>query len=281
MEQKIIKPLKTFYKKVDLRSKKEMVEFLTNHYRYNTMSSWNQSTSYANKVKIHSVIPASHSNTVYELIDTEGFYERLNDILNDWGRENDWKYQAGFNGRSGGYIVMYEGYRKESSHKSRCSSCYQRNFKKVPDFDTTTDEGKFKLYFIAHPMWTTEVYLRRSADEVKALNLTDEQIRDILIQRKLLEEYTTDNRCGKCGAYDRKNVKLYETGCWPGRSIDMHEDFEDWGMGSLKERVQLVQSFDKMCDSVVEETIYMASEYHVEEVEVPCTRKEKRVVENQ
>ena len=33
--------MKQFSKKVDLRNHKEMVEFLTSHFRYNTMNSWN------------------------------------------------------------------------------------------------------------------------------------------------------------------------------------------------------------------------------------------------
>ena len=43
--------MKQFSKKVDLRNRKEMVEFLTSHFRYNTMNSWNNSTSYAHSVE--------------------------------------------------------------------------------------------------------------------------------------------------------------------------------------------------------------------------------------
>lgn len=34
-----------FAKKVDTRSRQAMAEFLTNHFRYYTMNSWNGSTS--------------------------------------------------------------------------------------------------------------------------------------------------------------------------------------------------------------------------------------------
>ena len=43
--------MKQFSKKVDLGSRKEMVEFLTSHFRYNAMNSWNNSTSYAHSVE--------------------------------------------------------------------------------------------------------------------------------------------------------------------------------------------------------------------------------------
>lgn len=42
----------TFYeKKVNTKDRKEMIAFLKNHFRYDTMNSWNRSTSYANNVK--------------------------------------------------------------------------------------------------------------------------------------------------------------------------------------------------------------------------------------
>jgi len=48
---------KHFYKKVDIRKPKDMIDYLKNHFRYNTMNSWNRSTSYANNLKIYKVIP--------------------------------------------------------------------------------------------------------------------------------------------------------------------------------------------------------------------------------
>ena len=42
-----------FYKEVDKRYKKSMVDFLKKHFRYDTMNSWNRSTSYANNIKLH------------------------------------------------------------------------------------------------------------------------------------------------------------------------------------------------------------------------------------
>lgn len=48
---------KPFYKKVDIRKPKDMIDYLKNHFRYDTMNSWNRATSYANNVKIHRVIP--------------------------------------------------------------------------------------------------------------------------------------------------------------------------------------------------------------------------------
>jgi hypothetical protein len=86
-----------------------MIEFLENHFRYDTMSSWNASTSYANKVKIHSVIPNELTDKVYELMECEEFYDNLRWILDDFADKYNQQWQAGFNGRSNGYIVLYQG----------------------------------------------------------------------------------------------------------------------------------------------------------------------------
>jgi len=51
----------------------------------------------------------------------------------------------------------------------------------------------------------------------------------------------------------------------PGRGTDEYEDFEDWEMYQLKERVELVQSFDKLADLILAEAIYLAKEYVAEE----------------
>jgi len=173
-----------FYQKVNLKSKKEMTDFLRNHFRYDTMNSWNKSTSYANKVKIYSVIPLELQNKVFELMEAEEFYYPLNNLILDWDNEQNYYFQAGFNGRSGGYVVMYEG-------------------------------GK------------------------------------------------------------RDNGQVFS---YPGRSIDMNEDFEDWDIESLKERVKLVQSFDKLCDNIVNEVIYMAENNNVEEEEFTVIKKRKIIV---
>ena len=45
--------MKTFYTDVDLRSRKAMTAFLLKHFRYDTMSSWNQADSYACNLKIY------------------------------------------------------------------------------------------------------------------------------------------------------------------------------------------------------------------------------------
>ena len=44
--------MRRFYQPVDLRSRQEMTQYLTTHFRYPTLNSWNRSTSYACNLKI-------------------------------------------------------------------------------------------------------------------------------------------------------------------------------------------------------------------------------------
>lgn len=213
--------MKQFSVKVDLRNRKEMIDFLTNHFRYDTMSSWNCSTSYAANVKVYNLgLSHEDSDKLWELIDAEDFYDEINWMLDDFAAEHNYLWQVGFNGRSGGYLVLYEGFAKPSEYKSYCRNCGQKNYRSV------TENG---------------------------------------------------NKCGRCGAevrVDYINPPL-QIGTYPGRSVDMNEDFEDWDIYSLRNRVKLVQEFDQLCDDILYYVKELIDNSTVEEETyyVPQTRK--------
>jgi len=212
-----------FYQKVDLRSRSDMIDFLTNHYRYNTMNSWNQSTSYANKMKIHSVIPSEFSDKAFELFETEDFYFEINDLIHFFDESHNYEFQAGFNGRSAGYLVLYTGSREP---------------KVIFDFDN------------------------KPKNEIEP---DDRDYADNYGWRSYKE-------CKKQGLYKKT---IYKIGCWPGKSIDQSEDFEDWDNYSLKKRVKLIQDFDRLCDDIVNSTIELCKNAEVieESYQVTKTRK--------
>ena len=61
----------------------------------------------------------------------------------------------------------------------------------------------------------------------------------------------------------------------PGMSVDMNTDFDDWSMEELRQRVRLVQEFDRLADDIVKQAVEMAENYSVEEEEIfiPTTTK--------
>ena len=212
-----------FYKQIDKRHRKPMIEFLTNHSRYNTMNSWNRSTSYANNIKLHNFEKPSDidDDTWWGMLTITEWQERLSDLLKGFGRKHNWLWQAGINGRSGGYLVLYRGGIKPSGYKSYCTHCGQKNYQEVPK----------------------------------------EQI----------------GICGRCDAKARINFKEthMQVFTWPGKETDMHEDFEDWTLSQIRARVELVQEFDKLSDTIMNENVSICLNYRIihEEILVPETVK--------
>lgn len=214
--------MKKFSKKVDLRSREKMVEFLTEHPRYCTMNSWNDATTYAHNVKIYNLgLTAEQEDKLYELINTEEFYYDINILLEEFAQKYKYCWQVAFNGRSDGYLVLYKGARKALEYKSICTKCGQKNFQTV--------------------------------------------------------EASGNCRCGRCGADARVNLShaIMEPFVYSGQGVDMNEDFGGWTINELRERVKLVRDFDKLCDGILAQVVYMCNNATIEEeVEyIPQKRK--------
>jgi hypothetical protein len=212
-----------FYKEVDKRYRETMVKFLKKHFRYNTMNSWNKSTSYANNIKLHNIDKPHDvdNDTWWGMINISEWQEKLSDLLEDFGKKHKWQWQAGINGRSGGYIVLYRGGIKPSGCKSYCTQCGQKNYQIVPD------------------------------DQIGI--------------------------CGKCNAKARVNYKQthVQVFTWPGKNVDEGDDFADWTLSEIRQRVELVQDFDRLCDDITKSYIDTCLNYRIveEEIIVPKTIK--------
>lgn len=124
--------MNVFSKKVDLRSRSSMEGFLGGHFRYWTMNSWNRSSSYANCVKINSLqLSSVQVDRAWELLDCREVFDRLQSLLHDWAEEREWRWQAGFNGRSGGYLVLYQGRLDwEQARTAACDQCGRKTWHK-------------------------------------------------------------------------------------------------------------------------------------------------------
>ena len=99
--------MKSLYRKtnVDICSAKSMHDFLHNHFNYYTMNSWNGLKSIANNVKIYNLNLEGDQWKALERLEITD-YSVVNDLIDSW--ENDHpEVKIGFNGRSGGYIVLY------------------------------------------------------------------------------------------------------------------------------------------------------------------------------
>ena len=218
--------MKRFSVPVDLRSRKEMTDFLQTHFRYDTMNSWNYATSYACNLKIPRLgLSYEIESKLYELLDTTEFFFLRQDLMDAFDEAHDFRWQVGMNGRSGGYLVLYEGGIKPTGHLSYRRSCGQRNYKSVSE---------------------------------------------------------SGNVCGKCGKPERVDFTKppMQAFTYPGKGIDMDEDYGEWSLQDLRDRVRLVQELDALADEMVSQAVQMARNYSVMEVEISVPQIRRVLVPN-
>ena len=55
---------------------------------------------------------------------------------------------------------------------------------------------------------------------------------------------------------------------WPGKDVDMGEDFDDWRLVELQQRVELVQNFDRLCDKIVSAYVDICKNHRITEKEI-------------
>ena len=95
-----------FYKgKLDKRNAKELWQFLKDHFQYYTLNSWNLMESIANNVKIYNLNLDGDGWLARDLMVADDYYV-VNDMIRNWQNDHP-GYVVGFNGRSDGYLVLY------------------------------------------------------------------------------------------------------------------------------------------------------------------------------
>lgn len=141
-----------------LRTRAACVDFLKTHSRYWTMHSWNQASSYAHNIKIGRLqgLSADDRSRCYDGLQCDEAFEDFREVLESFHDLHPC-WSIGGNGRSGGYLVLYQRARG--------------------------DDGKLH--------------------------------------------------------------------CYPGRGLDMGEDFGDWDLNSIRSRAAEVRAFDEACEQAV------------------------------
>ena len=167
-EQRKIKDY--FEEQVDKSSRDDMMAFLVGHPRYHTMNSWNQSTSYAHCIKLQRGLglPKDIFDTMYGVVFCPYWTDHMGTLMSDFDIAHKHEWQVGTNGRSSGYMVLYQG-----------------------------------------------------------------------------------------------GIKNGRPFCQPGRSTDQNEDFYEWDIESLRDRVLLVQDFDMLVSDIVMEFGAFCQNYDV------------------
>lgn len=276
--------MRFFEKQVDRRSRSAMIDFLVGHFRYDTASSVNRRTSYANRVKIHKLgLSSQQQDAAYALLGSdEDIWGQLETHVYDFTRRHNGAYTMGLNGRSDGYIVLYNSHYRDTGCKSSCRSCGQLNYKRVADLPADPAERLAAQAILTNgSALTVADHLEQSA--VRDLPGTvDDKVAFIRRIKALPKDCTASNRCGRCGAEgERGRVNLAQ----PQRTletsiggIDGDADFSDWSLSDLRDRVNLVCDFDRACDAIRDTFIDMLGACSVEEEVVMAPKTVRRVV---
>ena len=136
-----MKRTKYFQTKVHIGHTKDMWEFLTNHFTYWTMNSWNRLESIANKVKVWN-LPFKHtSEEIFEMLEATD-YAYINNYIEEWEEEHP-GYKVGFNGRSAGYLVLYN----ENDNDSVLQPYELFNWYTYKDFKEECGYGEIESYY--------------------------------------------------------------------------------------------------------------------------------------
>lgn len=168
-----------FTKEIDYTNRQEMVDFLKNHYRYWTMNSWNASSSYANNVKIYNLnLPKEIQDKAWDYACGSLECCDIDFMIQDEIAmfKEDTRYDAGFNGRSAGYLVMYD----TDWCNGKLITYPGRGIDQYADFD---DEDDWDISSLA--------------DRVKLVQRFDEMCDNIreglieILQYSIVEEYQT------------------------------------------------------------------------------------------
>ena len=110
-----------YVKGIDITNDKQMFNFLKDHYTYYTMNSWNGLKSIANNVKVHKLGLDGNCYTALAFLQDDDYFT-INMMIEDWEAEHK-GYKVGFNGRSGGYLVLYNDHNNCSALPDEIDEC--------------------------------------------------------------------------------------------------------------------------------------------------------------
>lgn len=226
------------------RTKKEMIEYLSNHFRYHTLRSWNRMTSYAHNVKIYNLPWKSKDveSKAYDLASTAQAARTVQKHLDEFNCRTDYRYSIITNGRSGGYFVLVQSERTDSGYKSECPECGQLNYRFIPPDAGTLDNLIIRQLLKG---WTNETILREPA-VVNFAATGDEKQKALIRLRPIYKDFSASASCGRCGYEQREDLfaPVYQTSI-RFAGIDEGEDFDEWSKDELQTRVETVFLFDQ------------------------------------
>ena len=175
---------------VDICSAKSMFNFINNHFKYWTMNSWNRLESIANNVKLYNLGLDGDwcvaNDYLWDEQDCGDLQFEISQRIKDWEHDHP-GYSLGFNGRSDGYLVMYN---KESDGRVNCRSI-------LPDwlegFDTYEDWKEYVLEYYAYSIKDMVPSLREYTEVIRSFDKFCDELRELVNEYSKMD-YEADKK---------------------------------------------------------------------------------------
>lgn len=247
-----------FFSKKIGKTKKEMMDFLMDHFFYNGQIAQN--------IKIHHLgLTREQESKALEMLNVPGFVEQVSGSeISDFAEEHI-GYTLSFDGRFGGQLVLAQRALLSTGYKSHCRSCGQRDYNTVIGEGLGETEAVIARNVLGNGRcWFANVYLDQP--EIKEIPLPDAEKLKLIVKYKAMKWATFDNKCGRCGAsgeYGRVNYSSEPLREVQNRLSVDRSKFADMDKGALREWVLLVSDFDQCCDYIRDNLIRIIDECQV------------------
>ena len=211
-----------YVKGVDITNDKQMFNFLKNHFQYYTMNSWNRQKSIANNVKIYNLGLTGDHWTALAFIQDDDYFT-INLMIEDWEAEHK-GYKVGFNGRSGGYLVLYAADRNDTVLSADVDECesYEEYKRYCQEFYGSVKANRYDLIQMVKIVQDFDKLcdeIRDYVDELSNRNFLVEAMKESV--DRFNEQYADDLEylgfddlhveCDKVNVYEISQVQsLYE-----------------------------------------------------------------------
>ena len=175
---------------VDICSAKSMFNFINNHFTYFTLNSWNGLQSIAHNVKVYNLgLDGDWCTALAYLEDENDIGDLQFEIsmrIRDWEKDNP-GYTLGFNGRSGGYLVIYN---KENDGRVNCRSILPEW---LEGFDSYEDWKEYILEYYAYSVKDMIPELREYVQVIRNFDKFCDELRELVNEYSKMD-YEADKK---------------------------------------------------------------------------------------
>lgn len=236
-----------FYQKgIDITNDKQMFNFLKDHYQYYTMNSWNGLKSIANNVKVYNLKLSGNCYNALTFLQDDDYFT-VNLMIEDWEAEHR-GYKVGFNGRSGGYLVLYndKGNGTILPDEVDYNDTYEGYKEMCREYFGSVKAARYKLVEMVKLVQDFDKLCDQLREYVNELSTQDFAARALERTVDLFNEYYSDDLTylgyseltvedGKVDVSEIKQLDcLYETFCRMANKKDVGYKLEKCGDGYVK-----------------------------------------------